>query len=128
MAPPCDDEVFGIGGETNWIPAEAADGAAVDGAVTAVSGMDYAVLDDTDTVYFQDGDTYRIENAAGTFCVEATAEEFFTNLSEGDNLETHSGVAAYGASDAPYNQDAANEYCLEDLAPAGLDRCGSRSG
>jgi hypothetical protein len=109
---PVATEPFGVGGETVFVPAEAASGAPVNGEVTRVSGTTLAVLDDSTTVYFNAGDTYRIQDG---FFETAIAPVFFQNLSIGDTLSTCQ--TNLGLPDA-YTQDAANEWCLIDSEPA----------
>jgi hypothetical protein len=110
---PVDAEAFGVGGAIEFVPAEAASGAPAAGTVTLVSGTDYAVLDDTTTVFFNSGDTYRIES--GGFYNEATPAVFFQNLSIGDTLFTCQTNVPLPDT---YTQGAANEFCLTDTEPA----------
>jgi len=107
-------EAFGVGCNTLFVPEEAANGVQAAGDVTLVEGTTLAVLDPSGTVFFNAGDTYRI--LAGAFYVSATPATFFANLSVDDFLFTCSNNLGFPD---PYTQGGANNYCLEDVAPAG---------
>lgn len=102
---------FGVGGETQFVPAESPDSFPAGNTVSLV-GTGFAVVN-SGTVYFRSGDIYRI---GGT---QAGGPAFFTALSTGDGLTTcaESQLPSGGTSPAPYDQDGPNEFCLTDSAP-----------
>jgi len=108
-------EAFGVGGDTSFSPAQATNGLAANGTVTAINDRTSAEITSGGsffTVNFRSGDRYEI--AQGGLCPTVTADSFFTNLSVGDTLATQntSGAAT------PYSTTAANDFCLGDVQPA----------
>jgi len=109
-------EDFGVGGNTTFGPAQATNGAAAAGTVTAITDQTSAEIDTGGgvfrTVVFRSGDTYEVAN--GALCPTVTAAVFFTNLSVGDTLATKNTAG----SPTPYSTTGANEFCLSDIQPA----------
>jgi hypothetical protein len=99
-------EAFGIGGQKQWIPADATPGA---------FGPDTVEFVDTElNLFVVDGATYRYEEGdifqlrVGGSCVATSLANFEANLSVDDEV---GGVYAPG----PNTQST---FCLEDLAPS----------
>jgi putative cell wall-binding protein len=99
-------EDFGVGGEKQWIPRDAAAGAFGPDDVEFVDTALNLFVADGVTFRYEDGDIFQIR--IGGVCVATSLANFEANLSVDDSIE---GVYAPG----PNTQST---FCLEDLAPS----------
>lgn len=104
-------EAFGIGGQKNWIPAEAAAGVnSTPRDITAVDKDENYFIAGGATYYYDANDNFQLRTPTGTgACVSTTATVFERELSVGDDLFS---------SIYTQDEDASSTFCLDDTDPA----------
>jgi hypothetical protein len=103
-------EAFGVGGKSNYIPAEAPAGV-IGTTVTTINTAGSYITTSTGTYYYASTDTYQL--FTGGTCVNTTQSVFLSKVSAGDHLQGIYGHPLSGTS----------TFCLtadHPLAPATL--------